>query len=49
VTYFIAALVAFALLRPVLVLVGFDGWFSNPPMAEVCLFVIILACLIALF
>lgn len=49
VTYVVAALIAFALLRPVLVMIGFDAWFSNPPLAEVCLLVIILALLIALF
>jgi hypothetical protein len=44
-----AAAVIFAALRPVLYLVGFDRAFISPPIAELSLFVMILALLIVLF
>jgi hypothetical protein len=44
-----AAVAIFALLRPFLHLVGFDRAFISPPIAELSLFVLILALLIVLF
>ncbi len=44
-----AALVIFALLRPFLHLFAFDRGFSNPPVAELSLYVLILSLLIVLF
>ncbi len=44
-----AAIAIFALLRPVLHLVGFNRAFSNPAVAELSLYVLILALLIVLF
>jgi hypothetical protein len=44
-----AALAIFALLRPVLHLIAFDRAFSNPPVAELSLYVLILTLLIVLF
>ena len=44
-----AALAIFALLRPVLHLIAFDCAFSNPPVAELSLYVLILTLLIVLF
>jgi hypothetical protein len=44
-----AALAIFALLRPLLHLVAFDRAFSHPPVAELSLYVLILALLVALF
>jgi len=44
-----AAIVIFAVLRPFLHLVAFDRAFSNPPVAELSLYVVILALLIVLF
>ncbi|MBE7199439.1 MAG: DUF1656 domain-containing protein [Parafilimonas terrae] len=49
VVYASAAAVIFALLRPVLRLVGFEHLFSNPPIAQLCIYVAILASLIVLF
>jgi hypothetical protein len=43
------AIAIFAVLRPFLYLVGFDHAFSNPPVAELSLYVLILALLIVLF
>ncbi len=43
VTYLVASIVAFALLRPLFAAIGFDNFFSNPPLAQVSLFIIILA------
>jgi hypothetical protein len=43
------AIAIFAVLRPVLHLIAFDRAFSNPPVAELSLYVLILALLIALF
>jgi hypothetical protein len=44
-----AAIAIFAALRPVLYLIAFDRAFSNPPVAELSLYVLILALLIVLF
>jgi hypothetical protein len=44
-----AALAIFAVLRPLLHLLAFDRAFSNPPIAVLSLYVLILALLIALF
>jgi hypothetical protein len=44
-----AAIAIFAVLRPFLHLVAFDRAFSNPPVAELSLYVLILALLIVLF
>jgi Protein of unknown function (DUF1656) len=49
VTYAGTAIVIFAVLRPVLHLIAFDRAFSNPPIAELSLYVLILALLIVLF
>ena len=43
------AIAIFAVLRPVLHLIAFDRAFSNPPVAELSLYVVILALLIVLF
>jgi Protein of unknown function (DUF1656) len=43
------ALAIFAVLRPFLHLVAFDRAFSHPPVAELSLYVLILALLIVLF
>jgi hypothetical protein len=43
------AIAIFAVLRPVLHLIVFDRAFSNPPVAELSLYVLILALLIVLF
>jgi hypothetical protein len=44
-----AAIAIFAALRPVLHLIAFDRAFSNPPVAELSLYVLILTLLIVLF
>ncbi len=44
-----AAIAMFAVLRPFLHLVAFDRVFSNPPVAELSFYVVILALLIVLF
>ena len=44
-----AAIAIFVVLHPFLHLVGFDRAFSNPPVAELSLYVLILALLIVLF
>jgi hypothetical protein len=44
-----AAIAIFAVLRPFLRLIAFDRAFSNPPVAELSLYVLILALLIVLF
>ena len=49
VIYAAAATAIFALLRPFLHLVAFDRAFRNPPVAELSLYVLILALLIVLF
>jgi hypothetical protein len=49
VTYAGAAIAIFAVLRPLLRLVAFNRAFSNPPVAELSLYIVILALLIMLF
>ena len=49
VIYVGAAFAIFAVLRPFLRLVAFDRAFSSPPIAELSLYVLILALLIVLF
>jgi hypothetical protein len=49
VIYASAAIAIFAVLHPFLHLVAFDRAFSNPPVAELSLYVLILALLIVLF
>jgi hypothetical protein len=49
VVYAGAALAILAVLRPFLRLVAFDRAFSNPPVAELSLYVLVLALLVALF
>ena len=44
-----AAIAIFAVLRPFLRLVAFDRAFSRPPIAELSLYVLILALLIVVF
>ena len=44
-----AAIAISAVLRPVLHLIAFDRAFSNPPVAELSLYVLILTLLIVLF
>lgn len=48
VMYLGAALAIFVLLRPLLRLIAFDRAFSHPPVAELGLYVVILALLILL-
>ena len=43
------AIAIFAVLRPVLHLIAFDRAFSNPPVAELSLYVLIFTLLIVLF
>jgi Protein of unknown function (DUF1656) len=45
----VAPFVIYAGLRPVLHLIAFDRAFSNPPVAELSLYVVILGLLIVLF
>jgi hypothetical protein len=49
VSYGATALLLFLLLRPLLHHVGFSGFFSNPPVAELSLYVSILGLLTLLF
>jgi hypothetical protein len=49
VMYAVTAIAIFAVLRPVLHVIAFDRAFSNPPVAELSLYVLILALLIVLF
>ena len=49
VSYAIAALVAFLLLRPLLRMVGFSRIFSNPSLAELSLYVAMFGLLALLF
>ena len=49
VTYAVAAAILFAVMRPVLRLVGVERLFANPPLALLGLYVVILAILIVLF
>jgi hypothetical protein len=48
VSYAAVALVLFLLLRPVLRFVRFESFFTNPPVALLCLYVTVLALLIVL-
>lgn len=43
VTYAVASLIVLLLLRPLLVLVGFESAFSNPPLALLCVYLLVLA------
>jgi hypothetical protein len=43
------AIAIFALLRPILHVIGFDRAFSSPPIAELSLYIMILALLMVLF
>jgi len=43
------AIAIFAVLRPSSILIAFDRAFSNPPVAELSLYVLILTLLIVLF
>ena len=49
VTYAVAALVMFLILRPILHLIGFARLFSHPSIAELSLYVTILGLLTVLF
>ena len=49
VTYALAALALLLLLRPVLSVVNFEGFFSNAPVALLSLYLTILAILVVLF
>jgi hypothetical protein len=49
VMYAATAIAIFAVLRPVLHLIAFDRAFSNPPVAELSLYVLILTLLVVLF
>lgn len=46
VLYAVAAMLIYLVLRPVLRLVAFDRLFANPPLAQLSLYVVILAALI---
>ena len=49
VTFAVAALLVLSVVRPFLGLLRFEGAFSNPPLAVVSLYAIILAALMLLF
>jgi hypothetical protein len=49
VTYALVALVILVLLRPLFLVVNFESFFSNPPVALLSVYVTILATLIVLF
>lgn len=49
VAYAAAALVLVLLLRPLLVLVRFESAFSNPPLAILCVYFLVLATVMLLF
>jgi hypothetical protein len=49
VSYMATTFVLFLLLRPILHLVGFSALFSNPPIAELSVYITILGLLVALF
>ena len=49
VTYAAASLILLLLLRPLLVLIGFERVFSNPPLALLCVYLLVLATGILLF
>jgi hypothetical protein len=48
-SYAVATTAIIAILRPVLHLVGFSNWFSNPPIAELSLYITIFGLLTLLF
>ncbi|MET3905699.1 hypothetical protein ABID59_000020 [Bradyrhizobium sp. S3.3.6] len=48
-SYAVATIVIVVILRPVLHLVGFSNLFSNPPIAELSLYIAILGLLTLLF
>jgi Protein of unknown function (DUF1656) len=48
-SYAVATTAIIAILRPVLHLVGFSNWFSNPPIAELSLYIAIFGLLTLLF
>jgi hypothetical protein len=49
VSYAATALLVFLLLRPLLHLVGFSGFFSNPSVAQLSLYILIFGLLTLLF
>jgi hypothetical protein len=49
VTYALVALIILALLRPLLLIVNFESFFSNPPIALLSVYITVLATLIVLF
>jgi uncharacterized protein DUF1656 len=49
VTYALVALVIFVLLRPLLLIVNFENYFSDPPIALLAVYITVLATLIVLF
>ena len=49
VTYALAAVAVLAILYPVMRLLHVDAIFANPPLALLCLYVIVIAALITLF
>jgi hypothetical protein len=48
-SYLLAIIMIIALLRPILHFIGFSRLFSNPPVAELCLYVAIFGLLMVLF
>ena len=48
-SYALATIAIIVMLRPVLHLVGFSNWFSNPPIAELSLYIAIFGLLTLLF
>jgi hypothetical protein len=48
-SYAVATVAIVVILRPVLHFVGFSNWFSNPPIAELCLYIAIFGLLTLLF
>jgi hypothetical protein len=49
VTYALVALIIFVLLRPLLLMVNFESFFSNAPVALLSVYITVLATLIVLF
>jgi hypothetical protein len=48
-SYLLAIILVIAMLRPILRFIGFPGLFSNPPVAELSLYVAIFGLLMVLF
>jgi Protein of unknown function (DUF1656) len=48
-SYAVATIATIVILRPVLHLAGFSNLFSNPPIAELCLYIAIFGLLTLLF